>query len=103
MRATDLLKNSVQIDWDFVTDHPFCRDLAAGSLPEGKMRWYLIQDYKFIDQFVRLLATAIAHAPALSDRVPMAQFLGLVTSTENTYFLRSFKALNVSQLSLIHI
>ena len=27
----------------------------------------------------------------------MAQFLGLVTSTENTYFLRSFVALEVSE------
>ena len=61
------------------------------------MRWYLVQDYKFIDQFVRLLATAIAHAPSLADGVPAAQFLGLVTSTENTYFLRSFDALGVTE------
>ena len=97
MRATDFLKSSVQSDWDIVTDHPFCKELAEGTLPLDKMRWYLVQDYKFIDGFVRLLATAIAHAPTLVDSVPMAQFLGLVTSTENTYFLRSFKALEVSQ------
>ncbi|PYG25544.1 TenA family protein [Pelagimonas varians] len=97
MRATDFLKNSAQGDWDAVTDHPFCKELANGTLPLDKMRWYLVQDYKFIDEFVRLLATAIAHAPTLADGVPMAQFLGLVTSTENTYFLRSFAALEVSQ------
>ena len=96
MRATDLLKKSTQTDWDAATDHPFCKELADGTLPLDKMRWYLVQDYKFIDQFVRLLATAIAHAPKLADRIPMAQFLGLVTSTENTYFLRSFEALEVS-------
>lgn len=96
MRATDALKNAVQSDWDAATDHPFCKELAEGTLPLEKMRWYLVQDYKFIDEFVRLLATAIAHAPTLADGVPMAQFLGLVTSTENTYFLRSFVALDVS-------
>jgi thiaminase/transcriptional activator TenA len=96
MRATDLLKKSTQTDWDAATDHPFCKELADGTLPLDKMRWYLVQDYKFIDEFVRLLATAIAHAPKLADRIPMAQFLGLVTSTENTYFLRSFEALEVS-------
>lgn len=98
MRATDLLKNAAQSDWDAATDHPFCKDLAAGTLPLDKMRQYLVQDYKFVDGFVRLLATAIAHAPSLADGVPMAQFLGLVTSTENTYFLRSFEALNVSDV-----
>lgn len=97
MRATDTLKQSVQSDWDAATDHPFCKDLANGSLPLEKMRWYLVQDYKFVDQFVRLLATAIAHAPTLADGIPAAQFLGLVTSTENTYFLRSFEAMGVSE------
>lgn len=97
MRATDILRQTVQNDWDAATDHPFCKELADGSLPLDKMRWYLVQDYKFIDQFVRLLATAIAHAPTLADAVPGAQFLGLVTSTENTYFLRSFEALGVSE------
>lgn len=97
MRATDFLKTSVQSDWDAATDHPFCKELADGTLPLDKMRWYLVQDYKFIDEFVRLLATAIAHAPTLTDGVPKAQFLGLVTSTENTYFLRSFEALGVSE------
>ncbi len=97
MRPTDQLRLSARQDWDAATDHKFCKALADGTLPLDKMRWYLVQDYKFIDQFVRLLATAIAHAPTLADVVPAAQFLGLVTSTENTYFLRSFEALEVSK------
>ncbi|MEM9574143.1 MAG: TenA family protein [Pseudomonadota bacterium] len=88
---------SVQDEWDAATDHQFCRELAAGTLPLDKMRWYLVQDYKFIEQFVRLLATSIAHAPTLADGVPSAQFLGLVTSTENTYFQRCFEALEITQ------
>jgi thiaminase/transcriptional activator TenA len=97
MRPTDQLRASIQETWDAATDHAFCRQLADGSLPPEKMRWYLVQDYKFVDHFVRLLATAIAHAPTLADAVPAAQFLGLVTSTENTYFLRSFEALGISE------
>ena len=73
MRATAHLKASVQSDWDAATDHAFCKELGVGSLPLDKMRWYLVQDYKFVDEFVRLLATAIAHAPTLADSVPMAQ------------------------------
>ncbi|MGR3572616.1 TenA family protein [Brevirhabdus sp.] len=96
MRPTEKMRDSVRADWDAATDHPFCKALADGTLPLDKMRWYLVQDYKFIDQFVRLLASAVAHAPTLADAVPAAQFLGLITSTENTYFLRSFEALDVS-------
>lgn len=96
MRATDDLRTACQADWDAATDHVFCRELAAGTLPRHKMVWYLAQDYQFVDQFVRLLATAIAHAPSLADSVPAAQFLAVITGPENTYFLRSFDALDMT-------
>lgn len=96
MRPSDKLRQQNQKNWQLATDHAFCRELADGSLPEGKMRWYLAQDYKFVDHFVRLLATAIAHAPSIEDGAPGAQFLALVTSDENTYFRRSFEALGMT-------
>ena len=97
VNATEQLKNNNLQTWNAVINHQFCAELAAGTLPESKMGWYLVQDYKFIDNFVRLLATAIAHAPTINDSVPAAQFLALVTSTENTYFQRSFVALGISK------
>ena len=86
MRPTEALRERCTEDWAAATNHEFCAELAAGTLTEGKMRWYLIQDHKFLEEFVRLLATALAHAPTLNDAVPAAQFLALITSTENTYF-----------------
>ncbi|NQZ32770.1 MAG: TenA family protein [Oceanospirillaceae bacterium] len=97
MRPTEYLRSQCQADWDVATDHDFCRELANGTLPKAKMQWYLAQDYKFVDSFVRLLATAIAHAPTLADAVPGAQFLALITGPENNYFLRSFDALEMTQ------
>lgn len=95
MRVTDILKAKAGEDWILATRHPFTDALANGTLDPDLMRGYLQQDYLFIDQFVRLLATTIAHAPTLADSVPAAQFLGVITGPENTYFLRSFEALNI--------
>lgn len=95
MRVTDRLKQKVAEDWMLATRHPFTAALADGTLEPDLMRGYLQQDYLFIDQFVRLLATTIAHAPTLADSVPAAQFLGVITGPENTYFLRSFEALGI--------
>ncbi|GAA6192581.1 TenA family protein [Phaeobacter sp. NW0010-22] len=97
MRATDHLCQLAAADWKAATTHPFTTELAAGTLPLSKMRWYLAQDYQFIDGFVRLLASAIAHAPSLADSVPAAQFLAVITGPENTYFLRSFDALDMDE------
>ncbi|MEM7237471.1 MAG: TenA family protein, partial [Pseudomonadota bacterium] len=60
------------------------------------MSRYLVQDFSFIDGFVRLAARAIAEAPSLADSVPLAQFLAVITGPENTYFHRSFDALGVA-------
>jgi thiaminase/transcriptional activator TenA len=92
-RPTELLRQGKATEWQAATTHAFTRELSDGTLPEDKMRWYLQQDYQFVDGFVRLLASAIAHAPTLADSVPAAQFLAVITGPENTYFLRSLEAL----------
>jgi thiaminase/transcriptional activator TenA len=61
------------------------------------MRRYLVQDYAFLDYFIRLVASAIAKAPSLADRIPLGRFLGAVTGEENTYFHRAFDALSVPE------
>ncbi|MDN2664950.1 TenA family protein [Psychromonas sp. 14N.309.X.WAT.B.A12] len=97
MRPSEQLKQSCIENWSAATAHPFCIELADGSLPLEKMRVYLAQDYTFIDNFVRLAASAIHHAPALPDRLPLAHFLGIIAGPENTYFQRSFDMLEVAQ------
>ncbi len=95
-RATDHLKSLVADDWTAATTHAFTDALADGTLSAQKMSGYLQQDYLFVDGFVRLLASAIAHAPTLADSVPAAQFLAVITGPENTYFLRSFEELGTA-------
>jgi len=97
MRPTDWLRGQCQDDWTAATDNPFVRELAAGTLAREKLAWYLVQDYTFIEGFVRLLASMVAHAPTLSDALPGARFLGVIAGPENTYFQRCFDELGVSE------
>ena len=96
-RPTEILRDASLEDWHHATRHKFCAELASGSLPLDKMRNYLAQDYQFIDNFFRLAASAIHHAPSLPDRLPLAQFMGVLAGPENTYFQRSFDALDVPE------
>ncbi|OED48276.1 TENA/THI-4 family protein [Rhodobacteraceae bacterium (ex Bugula neritina AB1)] len=99
MWATEFLRAQVKADWDAATKHAFTNALVEGTLDKEKMAGYLQQDYQFIDGFVRLLASAVAHAPTLADGVPGAQFLGQICGPENTYFLRSMEALDVPAIA----
>jgi thiaminase/transcriptional activator TenA len=52
-------------DWNAVVNHPFTDQLAAATIGEDAMRRYLIQDHRFLDSFVVLLSSMVAHAPTL--------------------------------------
>ena len=95
-RFTDDLKEAAGDQWNRVIRHKFTTELAAGTIDRQVLKRYLIQDHRFLDAFVVLLASVIANARTLDDRIPGCQFLALITGKENTYFERSFQALGVS-------
>ena len=94
---TEWLRGQAEPTWSEATGHRFTRELADGSLADAVMRRYLVQDYAFLDYFIRLVASAIGKAPSLADRIPLGRFLGSVTGAENTYFQRAFDALDVAE------
>lgn len=93
---SDWLKASCADQWRAATHHVFTDAWGDAALPKANLENYLIQDHRFIDRFVALLAATVSRAPSLKDRIPGCQFLALVTGEENTYFERSFAALGVS-------
>lgn len=96
-RFTDWLHDEHSEDWNKMINNKFTDQLGDGALPDDVLRRYLIQDHRFLDGFVVLLASMIAEAPSLKDRIPGAQFLGLMTGKENTYFERAFQAPGVTE------
>ena len=89
------LRAECATDWQACCQHRFVDELFAGSISDAHLRAYLVQDYQFIDRFVALLGAAIASADQFAARVTLSQFAAMVTSDENTYFIRSFDALGV--------
>ncbi|KAJ1636594.1 hypothetical protein T492DRAFT_835146 [Pavlovales sp. CCMP2436] len=93
---SEWLRAQTADQWERVVSHRFASELAAGSLANATLRSYLVQDHRFVNEFTMLLAAMLSLVPTLDDRVQGAQFLALVTSKENTYFVRSLEALGVS-------
>jgi len=93
---TQTLRERNRAHWDAAVGHRFVDELFSGTLDDRVMAHYLVQDYQFADSFVALLGAAIASADGFPARVRLAQFAAMVTSEENTYFLRSFDHLGVA-------
>ncbi|MFC7456353.1 TenA family protein [Brachybacterium sp. GCM10030267] len=94
---TDDLREASEPTWTRAVQHRFVAELHDGSIPDEVMAGYLIQDHRFLDSFLVLLGAGIAEAPAFEARLRLSQFVGEVAGDENTYFLRAFESLGVSE------
>jgi thiaminase/transcriptional activator TenA len=54
-RFSDFLRTEGGPIWNAIMDHPFLVEMSKGSLPLEKFRFYIIQDYAYLVDFVRLL------------------------------------------------
>jgi thiaminase (transcriptional activator TenA) len=48
--------------WAAIQAHPFLAELRAGTLPLETFRYYVTQDYHYLEAFARCVATALAKA-----------------------------------------
>lgn len=85
-RFSATLRAGNHATWEAAATHRFVTELFAGTLPDGNMATYLVQDYRFADGFVALLGAAVATADNYPSRHRFAQFLGEVAGDEDAYF-----------------
>lgn len=96
-RLTDVLRNASEPDWSEAAGHRFVKELLAGDIDDAVMARYLVQDHRFLESFLILLGAAVTTADTFAARLRFGRFIGMVSGEENTYFLRSFEALGVSE------
>lgn len=96
-RFTETLKHASEPSWTEAVEHRFVADLFTGAISDEVMAAYLVQDHRFLDSFLTLLGAAIATADRFEARLCFGRFAGLISGEENTYFLRAFDALGVTQ------
>ena len=93
LTLTNQLQKASGEQWNRVVTHKFTSEVASGTINRDVLKKYLIQDHRFLDSFVVLLASMIAHCRSLEDRIPGCQFLAVITGAENTYFERCFEVM----------
>jgi thiaminase/transcriptional activator TenA len=53
--------------------------------------------HRFLDSFLTLLGAALANADTFEARLRFGRFIGMVSGEENTFFVRAFEALGVTE------
>ena len=62
--------------------HPFVRGLGDGTLTGDRYQFYLRQDYRFLIEYCRVLALAVARADDLAVASRLADVLNATVNTE---------------------
>lgn len=65
-----------------IMEHPFLTELADGTLPQDKFRYYISQDNKYIDVYTRVLAHIASRLPDMDDVDTFLQFAKDGVATE---------------------
>ena len=61
------LKNSCNKEWSEYTDHKFLSDLVKNRLPDKNFKKYLIQDYIFLQQFLKILSLSVYKSTSFEE------------------------------------
>ena len=96
-RFTETLRAATEPGWSHAVGHRFVKELFAGTVSDAVMARYLIQDHRFLDRFLTLLGAVLASADTFEAKLRFGRLVGMVSSEENTYFLRAFQALGVTE------
>ena len=60
---SEQLREETRPIWDAIFAHPFLREIKDGTLPLDTFRYYLGQDYHYLEGFGRAVALALAKSP----------------------------------------
>ena len=82
MAFTDELFDAGKPIWDAQLVHPFVQGIARSDLPEGTFERWVLQDYRFLIEFSRVFAWAVAKSDRLESMSWFAAVLNLTLNTE---------------------
>ncbi len=60
---SESLRSDAQHIWDQIFSHRFTAEIQSGELPIDKFRYYVIQDYHYLEGFGRAVSIALSKAP----------------------------------------
>ena len=61
------LKSSCKKEWSEYVDHKFLSDLVNNKLPDKNFKRYLVQDYIFLQQFLKILALSVYKSKSFEE------------------------------------
>ena len=77
MRTVDRLLAAAEGIWKAYNDHPFVLGIQDGTLDKEKFRYYIIQDYLYLEDYAKTFAVGVAKAKSLEMANLFAKYISV--------------------------
>ncbi|MFW6028950.1 MAG: thiaminase II [Halanaerobiales bacterium] len=94
MDFTELVQSTEDI-WKKLLDHPFIKKLYSGDLSKEKFKFYLKQDFYYLDQSMRNMGLLIAKAEDIEVRRKLINILYSESEVEFSEYKKQLLELNI--------
>lgn len=78
MNITDKLLAEASDVWQAYNEHPFVLGIQNGTLDKDKFRYYIIQDYLYLQDYAKVFALGVAKATTVKRANRFAKFLSVM-------------------------
>jgi len=82
--------------WKKYNEHPFVLGIQDGTLDKDKFRYYMIQDYLYLEDYAKTFAVGVAKAKSLKTANLFAKYINVMNGELNVH-KGYFAKLNITQ------
>jgi len=91
MNTVDRLLDATTEIWKAYNEHPFVLGIQNGTLDKDKFRYYIIQDYLYLEDYAKTFAVGVAKAKSLKIANIFAKYISVMNGeldVHNGYLAR---------------
>jgi len=85
MNTADKLLAAVAEIWKSYNEHPFVLGIQNGTLDKEKFRYYMIQDYLYLEDYAKTFAIGVAKAKSLKIANLFAKYISVMNGELNVH------------------
>lgn len=82
MKTTERLLSATKDIWEEYNRHPFVLGIQDGTLEREKFKYYIIQDYLYLEEYTKVFALGIAKAKSPETIHLFSKYVTLLTEGE---------------------
>ena len=85
MNTADKLLAATEEIWNAYNEHPFVLGIQDGTLDKEKFRFYMIQDYLYLQDYAKTFAVGVAKAKSLRTANLFAKYIPVMNGELNVH------------------